>query len=88
MTITTWRERISVAMNGVKDDWQNVVACTLDDNGLDKKFDDDFGGPEGEPFTLWTKDNVYFPVEYDGSEWATSVSRNPNNQKTVHVGRG
>lgn len=53
---------------------------------LDVEFDDDFGGSKGCDFTLWTKNNVYFPVVYDGSEWVGSVPRNPSNRASKHWG--
>lgn len=55
---------------------------------LDHQFHDGYGGEEGLPFTLWTKERVYFPVVYDGSEWVASVPRNPNGEATEHVGGG
>ena len=50
------------------------------------KFGNGFGAHEGIPFTMWTKKRVYFPVEYDGAEWVSSVSRNPDGEPTGHVG--
>jgi len=47
-----------------------------------------YGRPEGIPFTLWTHKRVYFPVQYDGSEWVTSVPRDPCEEVTSHVGGG
>ena len=51
-----------------------------------KEFDGGFGCSEGEPFTLWTTNRVYFPVVYDGAEWCASVSRNPDGKPTYHIG--
>lgn len=84
--MTTWRELITKEMQRRADDWTSVVACTLTEKELDKKFDNDFGAAEGEPFTIWTLSRVYFPVTYDGAEWCASVSRNPDGQPTDHVG--
>ena len=37
-------------------------------------------------FTLWTKERVYFPAEYDSHQWCDSLPRNPCNEATRHVG--
>lgn len=65
--------------------WANVVACTLYDEILDVEFEDGFGSPEGKPFTLWTEQRVYFPVEYDGAESVASAPRNPCDEVMEHV---
>jgi len=83
-----WRKEITDTMNSNNDSWENVDECTLSEEELDREFDPDYGGTEGEPFTVWTKDYIYFPVCYDGSEWATSISRHPNGKATGHVGGG
>lgn len=82
------RKAISREMRKRRDAWKNVVSCTLTDAELDVDFDDDFGGNDGRPFTLWTAGRVYFPVTYDGSEWVESVSREPDGKPTKHVGGG
>ena len=56
--------------------------------GLDYDFDDGFGGTNGPSFTAWTLTRVYFPAEYDGSEWIDSVPRHPSNNATCHIGGG
>ena len=53
---------------------------------LDYDFDAGYGGSNGPRFTAWTKDKVYFPGVYDGSEWIESVPRNPINEPKTHVG--
>ena len=53
---------------------------------IDYEFDNGFGSIEGFAFTAWSNDRVYFPVCYDGSEWITSVPRNPCDEDTAHVG--
>lgn len=55
---------------------------------LDYQFHSGLGEVEGPEFTLWTKNRVYFPVCYDGAEWAASVQRNPCDEATRHVGGG
>lgn len=86
---TTWRKEIAEALEKNGDAWSFTTICTLDDDGLDRKFDSGFGGSNGEPFTLWTERFVYFPVVYDGAEWCGSVPRNPgypDGKPTDHVG--
>lgn len=80
----TWREMITWEMHDREDNWANAVHCTLSDDELDVAFDSGFGGPEGKPFLLWTKDRVYFPAEYDGSESVESVPRNPQTEAEGH----
>ena len=85
--MTTWRKLITSALDHNKESWDDVVSiCPEKEAWLDYLFDDDYGSIEGNSFTVWTKNNVYFPVCYDGSEWVGSVSRNPNGKSTVHMG--
>ena len=53
-----------------------------------REFDGDFVGIEGCPFTAWGEKNVYFPAQYEGSEWIAYVPRNPTHKATLHVGGG
>lgn len=66
--------------------WDDVESHTFAENQLDTLFDDGYGLSEGCAFTLWTKNRVYFPIVYDGSEWAASVARNPDGKPTEHEG--
>jgi hypothetical protein len=86
--VTTWREEISEALLQSGESWTDVVSHTLSEEELDLRFDNGFGWIEGPPFTVWTKNRVYFPVVYDGYESVGSVSRNPDGAKTEHVGGG
>jgi len=83
---TTWREKITKAMTKQGETWDDVEACTLDDEGLDVSFYPGYGVSEGAPFTLWTQTRVYFPAVYDGAEWADSAPRNPCDEATRHIG--
>ena len=83
-----WKSLITEAMTVHDDSWDNVVSCTLTEEELCEFFDEGYGGPEGKPFTVWTKTRVYFPAVYDGLEWVESVSRNPDGNPTHHVGGG
>lgn len=85
---TSWREQIEREMADHGDSFANVVACTLDDAGLDARFDPGYGGTEGAAFTLWTAARVYFPVCYDGAEWCGSAPRNPCDEALEHQGGG
>jgi hypothetical protein len=83
----TWRELIAREMSSRGESWADIVACTLTGTELDEMFDSGFGCSEGKPFTAWTKEHVYFPACYDGSEWCASVPRDPCLEATEHVGR-
>ena len=86
MSMTTWRKMIIYSLQGNKESWDDVKTCTLTEEELDVEFDNGYGGSNGKPFTMWTKNCVYFPVVYDGAEWAGSVPRNPCNIAKSHVG--
>lgn len=88
MRKVSWRDLIELEMKVNDDSFGAVVHCTLSWHELDRKFDNDYGGTEGKPFTLWTEKRVYFPVCYDGAEWASSVPRDPCDEVSNHVGGG
>jgi hypothetical protein len=77
---TTWREELAEA--GVTE-WEAVAP---NEEALDVEFYPGFGGSEGPEILVWTKDRVYFPVVYDGSEWLGSAPRNPTKEGQKHVG--
>jgi hypothetical protein len=83
---TTWREQIEEAMQEHGESFAAVVSCTLEPAQLDAPFDNDYGGHQGAPFTLWTTRRVYFPCVYDGAEWCGSVARDPDGKPTAHIG--
>jgi len=85
-TLTTWRKKITQAMESHKETFADIVSSTFKDGELDVEFDDGFGGTEGIEFTVWTTNRVYFPTEYDGSEGVASVARNPDGKPTRHSG--
>jgi hypothetical protein len=85
---TNWKEMIKNEMNKNGDSFENVVSNTMTKQEMNEEFDNEYGGTEGNPFTLWTKEFVYFPICYDGAEWVGSVSRNPNGRPTEHKGGG
>ena len=86
--MTNWKELIEYEMKAQGETFENVVECIITEEQLMKTFDCGFGGTEGEPFTLWTTNRVYFPICYDGADWVQSVSRNPDGKPTHHFGGG
>ncbi len=84
--MTSWRELIQQEMILEDESWEDVEHCTLQNGELDRDFDSSYGQPEGTPFTLWTRNRVYFPLNYDGEESVGSVPRNPCNEATEHLG--
>jgi hypothetical protein len=86
--MATWRELISAELENAGESWADVVWNTLTDEQLDAKFDNGYGGTEGEKFGMWTTNRVYFPLCYDGAEWVGSVPRNPQVDPLPHLGGG
>ena len=66
--LESWNEMIAIY-----DD--KIIACTLSDKEMEVKFDTGFGSANGVRFAAWSEKWVYFPVEYDGSEWVGRASR-------------
>lgn len=60
----------------------------IDSKEMKAEFDPSYGGIDGCPFICFTKDRVYFPGTYDGSEWVASVPRNYPCEPIEHVGGG
>ena len=76
--LVTWRELIQARMNYVEDSFDNVIAIEVNKEGdLDVYFDCGFVHSEAPAFTVYTRDYVYFPHEYDGSEYVMRIPRNP-----------
>ena len=44
---------------------------------LDYEYDSGFGGMDCHDIRIWTKDNIFYIHEYDGSTSVYSMSRNP-----------
>ena len=83
-----WKDMLTEALSGNGETWDDIGSSTLSEEELNRKFDLGYGGTEGAPFTVWTKDRVYFPVCYDGTEWVGSVARHPDGKPTEHQGGG
>jgi hypothetical protein len=78
--MNNWKNLITEALDKRGETWGDVVACTLTEDELSREFEDGFGRPEGERFTVWTAKFVYYPspaADYVGEEWCDSVPRNP-----------
>jgi hypothetical protein len=86
--MSNWKKMLVGEMEEFGDSLLNIESNTMTEEEMDKDFDAGYGGTEGIPFTVWTKDRVYFPICYDGAEWVGSVSRHPDGQPTDHQGGG
>ena len=86
--MTNWKELLSEALSARGETVADIESITLSETELTSRFDDGFGCTEGEPFTAWTRNHVYFPACYDGAEWVGSVPRHPNGKATRHIGSG
>ena len=83
-----WKTMLDEALEENGESWADVEANTMTEDDMTRMFDSGFGNEKGCPFTVWTKNSVYFPVKYDGAEWVGSVSRNPDGRATYHLGGG
>lgn len=84
--LTNWKTELTEALDEYGETWADVEANTMIDAEMEKSFDPGYGGAEGCPFTVWTKQSVYFPCVYDGKEWVGRVSRHPDGKPTKHQG--
>lgn len=85
---TNWKELIIECMSKVGETLEDIESNTMSEKQMVRKFDSGWGATNGKPFTIWTKNRVYFPACYDGSEWVSFVSRNPDGKPTDHQGGG
>ena len=86
--MSTWKKLLEEAMQDRGETLADLEANTLTGADMVKEFDSGYGGTEGAPFTAWSAKTVYFPIQYDGSEWVGSVSRHPDGRPTGHQGGG
>lgn len=82
-----WYDELKAAIEEAGDDF-GQMSCTLSNDELKAEFDSGYGSTEGRPFTAWTHNWVYFPVQYDGAEWLGRAPRNPCDIATEHQGGG
>ena len=47
---------------------------------LDFEFDAGYGGEEGYPLYIWSKNWIIIKGTYDGSEWYVKIPRNPTDK--------
>lgn len=86
--MSNWKDMLVNAMRWRGETLADIESSTLTDDEMARVFDSGFGSPEGTPFTVWTKNTVYFPLCYDGAEKVGSVSRHPDGKPTEHQGGG
>lgn len=80
--MATWNQLLNEAARG-----DTIVAkAPTDESVWDESFHDGYGTAEGKPVLAWSETRVYFPVEYDGSEWIGSAPRDPVKNGQLHVG--
>ena len=85
MAKTTWAKEILNACDKLDVDPKELIVVIEGD--LNKEFNAGYGSPEGDEFTCWTNDYVFFPVVYDGAECVGYVRRNPEGSKpSQHLG--
>jgi hypothetical protein len=85
--MTNWMTLIVKEMRRTGDRISDIEYTTLSNEDLLKEFDSGSGGTEGKPFTLWTKEYVYFPFSYGGgAEGVASASRYPSSYALKHIG--
>lgn len=85
----TWRELLEQAYRDNGDD-PSVLVTTLTNGELHRHFDPNGVEPNGQQFTAWTERFVYFPVFIEFADYPKervgSVPRNPDGQRTEHIG--
>ena len=86
--MANWKELIAECMDENGEEIEDIISNTMTEEEMLVEFDDGCGVTEGITFTVWTNNYVYFPVCYDGSEWVGSVARNPDGNRTNHLGGG
>lgn len=86
MEMENWKAMLEYEMRKRGECLDDIEANTMTEEQMAERFDSGFGGIEGCPFTVWTKNTVYFPICYDGAESVGSVSRNPDGKPTDHLG--
>ena len=84
--MANWKAMLEIELLKHGETWDDVEDNTMSEKEMGWYFDPSYGTEEGVPFTVWTKNRVYFPVCYDGSEWVESVSRHPDGKPTRHIG--
>ena len=82
--VRSWKDMLDTALEFNGESWDDVESNTMTEEEMVRKFYAGFGYTEGCPFTVWTKNSVYFPTQCEGYEWIGRVSRNPDGKPTRH----
>lgn len=54
---------------------------------LSREFNSEsYGNTEGASFFAWSRDWIYFCIDYDGFERIERISRDPSKEKVKHIG--
>lgn len=78
-------------MSSIHNTWramiQDILDCDVENEQLlfvapnkevlDVVFNSGYGTAEGPEFLAWSENYVFFPLEYDGSEYVGYAPRNP-----------
>jgi hypothetical protein len=86
--MTCWKKLLGDELDIWGETLEDVVSSTMSEEEMLVEFNAGYGRTHGIPFTVWTANRVYFPVCYDGAEWVSSASRNPDGVATNHIGAG
>ena len=81
-----WKDILDRVLKENGESWGDIESNTMTKLDMKEEFDAGYGGVNWCPFTVWTKNSVYFPLCYDGAEWIGRVSRNPDGKPTEHQG--
>ncbi len=64
-----------------------LISKSITDEEWEREFDVGFGKIEGTAFVAFSEYYVYFPVQYDSSEWMTRMPLNSDIEfQPFHVG--
>lgn len=99
MSTINWKKELDEILDGDVLTGINIAGTLYDKESLDAALDrldvdfedrcgeiDFYGETDSEPFWAWSKEYVYFCVEYDGSEWISRVPRNQSDGTPTHIG--
>lgn len=86
--MSSWKEMLAKEMQKNGESLDELIRITISEEEMDRELDNGRGSEDGEPFTAWGPNFVYFPVCYDGEEWVGSVPRDPCDISTLHQGGG
>lgn len=73
MALTSWKE----LFKEVVPEKEAIIAITISEEELERKFNAYYGTTEGTPFVAWSELWVYFSCTHDGMEFIERVPRFP-----------